>query len=94
MPLSTMSAASSGGVFSSATLTASTMAPTGSRQALGDLALADQHLARHAVHQVAALHLAPGPVDRPSRRCMAAPMSILMRSAVLSPISRLWLRRM
>ena len=27
-------------------------------QAFGDLALADQHLARHAVHQVAALDLA------------------------------------
>ena len=94
MPLSTMSAASSGGVFSSATFTASTMAVTGSVRLSAICALADQHLARHAVHQVAALHLAVRALVAVVRAAQAAPMSILIRSAELSPISRLWLRRM
>ena len=73
MPLSTMSAASSGGVFSSATFTASTMADHRFGQAVGDLPLADDDFARDAVHQVAAADFAVrarhrwGPASPPRR---------------------------
>jgi hypothetical protein len=86
MPLSTMSAASSGGWLQRDLHRLDDLRSTGSA-GLGDLALGDDQFLRHAVHQVAALDL-----DRAAFAVsggQAEPISFLMRSAELSPISRL-----
>ncbi len=88
-----MSAASSGGVFSSATLTASVIAATGSAR-LSAIWRCETTISRGTpCIRSRPLTSRHGPSE-PSSGANAAPMSILIRSAELSPISRLWLRRM
>ena len=91
MPLSTISAASSGAVFSRATLTVSMIAPTGSAR----LSAISRWLIVIALGTpfIRSRPLMSNDCPLPSSGGQAVPMPCLMRSALDSPSSRLWLRR-
>ena len=87
-----MSAASSGAVFSSATLTASTMALTGScRLSAICRSVMTSSLGTPFIRSRPLISMVR---PSPSSGGQAEAMVFLMRSAELSPTSRLWLRRM
>ncbi len=88
-----MSAASSGGVFSSATFTASTIAVTGSEM-LSAICRCPTTISRGTPFIRSRPFTSRHGPSSYSGDGVAAPMSILIRSAELSPISRLWVRRM
>src|SRR5258708_36964 len=91
MPLSRMSAASSGAVCSSATLTASTMALTGSVR-LSEIwrSLMTSSFGTPFIRSRPLISIIR---PSPSSGGQAEPISFLIRSAEDSPTSRLWLRR-